>query len=189
MSAITMPDRRMNVAEFFEWAKTQPEEARFELVDGEVVAMAGDTIRHNLAKGAIYRAIENAVLAAGSPCAVFVDGLGVQVDAETLRIPDVVLQCGVQDLDPDSMILDAPMIVVEVISRSSERNDTGAKLAEYFAVPSIRHYLIADPVKRIVIHHRRDADGGIQTSIMPSGAIALDPPGISVPVSDMFGET
>ena len=60
----------------------------------------------------------------------------VVIDDDHSREPDAAVQCGVPT-DLDSMVLEAPLIVVEVTSPSSERDDTGDKLVEYFSVPSI----------------------------------------------------
>ena len=113
---------------------------------------------------------------AGLPCTVFTDGMTVVIDNDTSREPDAAVQCGVAT-DLDSMILEAPLIVVEVASPSSERDDTGDKLVEYFSVPSIRHYLIVKPVKNVVIHHARNETGDISTRIVTDGEISLDTAG------------
>ena len=57
----------------------------------------------------------------------------VVIDNDTSREPDAAVQCDVA-IDLDSMVLEAPLIVVEVVSPSSERDDTGDKLVEYFSV-------------------------------------------------------
>jgi Uma2 family endonuclease len=78
---------------------------------------------------------------------------------------------------------------VEVTSPSSERGDTDEKLVEYFAVPSIHHYLIVSPVKKVVIHHARGRDGGdLSTRIAGSGVIDLTPPGMTVSVAELLPE-
>ena len=59
---------------------------------------------------------------------------------------------------------------------------------EYFSVPSIQHYLIVNPVKKVVIHHGRGQDGDIATHIVRSGEIDLTPPGITVPVAELLPE-
>src|SRR5262245_54629268 len=111
--------RRMTVAEFLDWASAQPR-GRYELVRGEVVAMAPERQRHLLVKGAVFVALREAVNRAGLPCAVFPDGATVVIDNEHAREPDAAVQRGVAG-DLDSMILEAPLIVVEVTSPSSER--------------------------------------------------------------------
>jgi Uma2 family endonuclease len=86
------------------------------------------------------------------------------------------------------MVLDNPVVVIEVVSPSSERSDTGAKVADYFRVSSIRHYLIIDPYGRSVIRHSRPkADGLISTEVHLTGEIKLDPPGLTVAAEDLLG--
>lgn len=176
----------MTVAEFLAWATAQPR-GRHELVRGEVVAMAPERLRHNLVKGEIFLALKLAVKRAGLPCTVFTDGATVVIDNEHSREPDAAVQCGVAT-NLDSMILEAPLIVVEITSPSSERDDTGEKLVEYFTVPSIHHYLIVNPVKKVVVHHARGDSGSITTRIASSGEIDLTPPGMTVPVAELLPE-
>jgi Uma2 family endonuclease len=185
MSAPVLPKERMKVGEFLTWSARQPDD-RYELADGEIVAITRDTVRHNRTKAAAWRALEDAVRAAALPCVVLIDGVGVAVNDKTLRIPDVLVQCGTE-LDPDSMIVESPLIVVEVVSPSSERDDTDTKLVEYFSVPSIRHYLIIFSEKRVVVHHRRNDGGDIATRIAHDGDVTLDPPRIVVPVLALLG--
>ena len=79
------------------------------------------------------------------------------------------------------------MIIVEVLSPSTEHRDQGRKLADYFRLPSVAHYLIIDPDEMLVIHHQRRADDDILTRILREGTIALDPPGIEVAVAEIYG--
>lgn len=174
----------MTVQEFLAWAAAQPR-GRYELVRGEVVAMAPERARHNLVKAAVFRALSDAVARAALPCTVFTDGMTVVIDNEHSREPDAAVQCNVAT-DLDSTILEAPLIVVEVASPSSERDDTGDKLVEYFTVPSIRHYLIVNPEKSVVIHHGRNDTGDISTRIVSDGEISLHPPGMAVSAKDFL---
>lgn len=176
--------KKMTAPEFILWSMAQPR-GRYELVDGEIVAMAPERTRHNLAKLAVARAFQDAVKKAGLPCTVFTDGMTVVIDEHHAREPDAAVQCGVA-LDLDATVLEAPLIVVEVTSPSSARDDTDAKLVEYFSVPSIRHYLIVAPAKKAAIHHARDEHGVIGTNIARDGEIAFDPPGFRIAVRDLF---
>jgi Uma2 family endonuclease len=184
MNAPALPKKRMNVDEFLAWSERQPDD-RYELVDGEVVAMTRDTVRHNLTKAAALRALEDAVRSAGLPCVVLIDGVGVAINDKTLRIPDVLVQCGAEP-DPDALLV-SPLIVVEVVSPSSERDNVETKLVDYFSVASIRHYLIVFSERRVVVHHRRNDGGDIATRIAHEGDVTLDPPGIAVPVLALLG--
>jgi Uma2 family endonuclease len=122
----------------------------------------------------------------GLPCLVLIDGVGVAINDKTLRIPDVLVQCEAEP-DPDALIVESPVIVVEVVSPSSERDDTEAKLVDYFEVASIRHYLIVFSEKRVVVHHHRRNEGEIATRIAHDGDIVLNPPGLVVAVAALLG--
>jgi Uma2 family endonuclease len=185
MNMTVRPNAKMTVSEFLSWAASQ-QRGRYELVDGEIVAMAPERARHNLTKLAVARALGDAVAAAGLPCTVFTDGVAVAINDDTAREPDASVQCDAA-VDLDSMVIRAPLIVVEVVSPSSERDDADVKLVEYFSVPSIRHYLIVYSEKRVVVHHRRDTGGDIATRILHDGLVTLDPPGVMVGVAALLG--
>jgi Uma2 family endonuclease len=174
--------RRMTVHEFLTWASAQPR-GRYELVRGELVQMAPERALHNVIKGEVYAALRDAIKRARLPCKAYSDGMTVVIDNEHAREPDAAVQCGI-GFKPGNMILEDPLIVVEVISPSSERVDTGDKVREYFSVPSLQHYLIVDPIEKFVIHHTRGRD----RQVLSSGVIDLTPPGMTVPVAELLPE-
>lgn len=85
------------------------------------------------------------------------------------------------------MIVPAPVIVVEVLSPRTSSRDVGAKLPDYFRVPGIRHYLIARTDGPTIIHHRKGEGEEIVTRIVTSGAIALDPPRLTLDLARIYG--
>jgi Uma2 family endonuclease len=180
------PKIRMSAKEFLTWGETQSE-GRFELVEGEVVVMSPERARHNLVKGAVYIALVEAVNRIATPCTVFTDGIGIQTGPDTIREPDASVQLG-RFADLDKMVLDAPIILVEVLSPSSERSDAGEKLAEYFSIPSVMHYLIVCPKQKYCYHHKRIGQDKVLTTIVRDGSIEFNPPGLSVALKDIFGE-
>ncbi|HEY8067206.1 MAG TPA: Uma2 family endonuclease [Methylosinus sp.] len=183
MSAL--PKTRMTAEEFVAWAEAQP--GRYELVDGEVFAQASERVAHAKAKLAVALALQDAVRRAGAPCHVLPDGVAVRVDASTVFEPDAQLYCG-PELPPDTLLVESPLIVVEVLSPSTGRNDVLGKLEGYFRIASVAHYLIFDPDSPLVIHHRRGQGGDILTRAIREGDITLDPPGLSFPLSAIYGE-
>jgi Uma2 family endonuclease len=76
------PAKPLHVKEFLEWAGKQSE-GRFELVRGEVVAMAPERARHSLTRHEVAQSLKEAVRKAGLPCTVFPDGMTIVVDDET----------------------------------------------------------------------------------------------------------
>ncbi|MBA3448317.1 MAG: Uma2 family endonuclease [Pseudaminobacter sp.] len=178
----------MTADEYLHWSQEQPD-GRYELVSGEVVMMSPETVRHVAVKNQAWLTFRNAIEKARLSYRAYGDGVGVRVDQFTVREPDMSIQC--KPVSPDSLLLDEPVVVVEVILPTSVRSDTGAKVAEYFKVPSVRHYLIIDPFNSAVIRHSRPDEGAVMmTEIHRSGLIVLDPPGLTVRTEDLlFNDT
>lgn len=169
--------------EFRNWAARQPR-GRYERLDGRVVAMSPERIGHALVKGRVWRALDRALLDAGAACVAIPDGATVEIDDGTEYEPDVVVTCG-ETLDLEAVAAPRPVIVVEVTSPSTRAVDAGSKLADYFRLPSVQHYLIVSARRREAIHHARKGDA-IETRIVTAGTIALDPPGVSVALDDFY---
>jgi Uma2 family endonuclease len=179
----TLPKHKMTVDEYLAWAEARP--GRFELYAGDVYAMAPERAGHAVVKFAVQTALLTAIRRAGLPCHMLPDGMTVRVDDDTAHEPDALVYCG-EKLPSSAIEAPNPVIVVEVLSPSTRHIDASAKLAGYFRVASLRHYLIVDPEKRLVIHHARGAEDLIGTRILSSGAVRLDPPGIDVAIAEMF---
>jgi Uma2 family endonuclease len=176
---------RMSADDFLAWAIEQPRRPRYELVAGELVMMAPERAAHARVKAAVWRALDNALRAVGLPCEAFPDGMAVRIDDDTVYEPDALVRCG-EPLADDEIKVTDPVVVVEVLSPSSRGRDTGAKLEDYFRLPSVRHYLIVKTENRTIVHHHRLVDGTIQTKIARSADLILDPPGVSINVEALF---
>jgi Uma2 family endonuclease len=174
-------DRCYSREEFRLWYEDQP--GRYERIDGRIVAMAPERGAHLMVKGAVYTALKRALAAAGLRCQALPDGATVETGDSDYE-PDATVNCG-EPMGLDAIVVPNPVIVVEVLSPTTRSADTGAKLEGYFNVPSIAHYLIVHPTKRTVIHHRRNGDG-IDTRILASGPIVMDPPGITITVEEFY---
>jgi Uma2 family endonuclease len=174
---------KMTREEFRRWAEAQPR-GRYERVNGVPVAMAPERIAHLRAKAAIWLALRQAIAATSLPCEALPDGATVEIDDETDYEPDATVTCGPRINDGD-IAAPNPVIVVEVMSPSTRPIDAGGKLLDYFRVPSIQHYLLVRTDRAVVIHHRRTG-AGIETRLIGSGSIELDPPGISIALADVF---
>ena len=174
--------QRLTREEFHRWAEGQT--GRYERVAGELVAMAPERIAHVRLKSRIWAALDRAIGAGGLECEALGDGVTVEVDDDTDYEPDAVVNCGPR-AHPDLTVAAYPVIVVEVLSPSTQTIDSSDKLADYFRVPSIQHYLIVRARRQEIIHHfRRGAE--IVSRAINIGAIVLDPPGISFDIDDVY---
>src|SRR6266545_1612020 len=153
----------MTVDDFLAWAEDHP--GRYELFRGEVYAMSPETVGHTEIKGAVYAALVAGIRQRRVPCHVLTDGPTVRIDATTAYEPDALVYCG-ERLAPTALEVPNPVILVEVLSPSTRRVDGSLKLAGYFRLPSVAHYLIVDPTQPVIIHHSRGAGETILTRIV-----------------------
>ncbi len=174
--------QRLSRKEFHQWAEGQT--ARYERVAGEPVAMSPERTEHIRLKYRIFNVLDRAIQAAGLNCEVIGDGITVEVDDDTDYEPDAVVNCGPPN-PPEATVASNPVVVVEVLSPSTQSIDTTDKLADYFRVPSIQHYLIVRARRREIVHHFRRGDE-IGSRIVNIGTIQLDPPGIALPIDDVY---
>lgn len=179
------PKAKMTVDEFLAWAEDRP--GRYELEDGEVIAMAPQRVQHAAVKFAVQAALGGAIRAAGAGCHMLPDGMTVRIDDATAYEPDALVYCG-KRIAGDAIEVPNPVIVVEVLSPSTHYRDFGVKLAGYFQVASVQHYLILDPERRRLIHHRR-GEGLIETRVLGEGTLLLAPPGIEISIAELFAES
>jgi len=175
--------KQMTVEEFLLWAEGK--EGRWELIDGAASMMSPERSLHAETKAEAYVALREAIRLKELPCRVYPDGMAVRIDARTTYEPDASVTCGPR-APADAVEITDPVIVVEVLSPSTAAIDHGRKLSDYFSLPSVQHYLILDPDRRVVIHHKRGAGDAIETRVLTGGVARLDPPGFEVAVEALF---
>ncbi|HEY3623261.1 MAG TPA: Uma2 family endonuclease [Roseiarcus sp.] len=175
--------KQMTVDEFLLWAEGKEE--RWELHDGVPVMMSPERSLHAETKAEAYVALREAIRLKGLSCRVYPDGMAVRVDARTTYEPDASVTCGPR-APADAIEIDNPVIVVEVLSPTTAAVDHGRKLSGYFSIPSVEHYLILDPDRRVAIHHKRGASDAMETRVLTGGVARLDPPGFEVAVEALF---
>lgn len=179
-----LPQARMNVDEYLAWAEGNP--GRYELYDGVVYAMSPEGAGHVDVKFAVQTALAAGIRARGLPCHMLPDGMTVRVESRTAFEPDALVYGG-EEVAPSAQEIPAPVIVVEVLPPSTRHIDASRKLAGYFRLPSVVHYLIVDPTEPLILHHTRGANDTILTHIVRDGVIALEPPGLELKVADVYG--
>jgi Uma2 family endonuclease len=175
---------RLTREAFHRWAEGQTQ--RYERIGGEPVAMSPECVQHVRIKSRVWAALDRAVRESGFDCEALGDGVTIEVDEDTDYEPDAVVNCGPR-LPPDATAASNPVIVVEVLSPSTQSVDSGEKLADYFRVASIQHYLVVRSRRQEIIHHRRTGDEIVSMAVNV-GAIRLDPPGIVLDVAAVYGE-
>jgi Uma2 family endonuclease len=175
--------KSMTAEEFAVWAEARPEK-HWELFEGVPALQQSQNWGRARHIRLIERLIEDAITARGLGLLVGGQGLFVKAGPKTAFEPDVIIFEGpMADRD---IIVPIPLIVFEALSPSTARKDLTVKLAGYFNVPSIEHYIIVDWEEREIIHHKREGAGLARPVILNGGILVLDPPGIPLPLADIF---
>lgn len=183
---VALPKPITTADEFLAWDARQPKEAgRFELIDGIVVMQQSERSAHIEAKAAVWSAFRDAIRRAGLPCRAVADGATVRVSRTRVFKPDALVYFGPR-VPPETVVFPEPVIVVEVLSPDSAERDHRTKLEGYFSLAGLQHYLIVDPEARSVVHHRRGPGDDLLTRVRRSGDLKLDPPGLDVPLAELF---
>ncbi len=169
----------MSVEDYLEMEKTAT--VRHEYVAGEVYAMTGASRRHNRIAGNVYRRLADA--AAGGPCRVYMETVKLRKDI--FYYPEVMVACGSEPENP--YYEDAPCLVVEVVSPSTESTDRREKLAAYKRVPGLKAYLILDQERMRVERHFRDEEGAwLRADLVEEGRFSVPCPEMSLALAEIY---
>jgi Uma2 family endonuclease len=150
--------QRYTLEEYIEFDKQA--EGRFEYFDGEVFDMAGGSPSHTRISVDTYYALQRKL--EGSQCEVFNAEMRVFVPkALPYRYPDVSVCCGEAHFDEvqGQERLTNPLLIVEVLSPSTEAYDLGRKFTAYQSIPSLREYILIAQAQPLVIQHVRQTAG------------------------------
>lgn len=139
MSALPQ-STRMTEAEYLAYERDS--EAKHELIDGEIFAMTGASREHNLISGAAYAGLFTQLK--GKGCELYPSDMRVKiVPWRMYTYPDLSLVCGepkFADHEFDTLL--NPVLLIEVLSPSTERYDRGRKFQAYRSIPSLKEYLL-----------------------------------------------
>ena len=148
----------MTYAEYLAFEQSSAE--RHEWYDGEIFAMAGGTPEHAYLMAAITGELRN--LLRGRPCKPFSSDLRLRSMATGLSTySDAAVVCGAVVPHPeDADACTNPVVIVEVLSPSTEAYDRGKKFDHYQTFPTLRDYVLVATGRDHVDHYTLAPDGG-----------------------------
>jgi Uma2 family endonuclease len=137
-------EKYYTVAEYLELQETSEEKLEFR--NGEIVAMAGGTSNHSLISTSITTALDNAIDKNKKDCLVFNSDIKIKIDKHNCFVfSDSAVVCGDVEYDNENKnetILTNPIILIEVLSKSSKNYDKVDKFEYYRSLPSFKEYMI-----------------------------------------------
>ena len=126
-----------------------------EYLSGEIVAMSGASLSHNLITMNTANQLYNQLVEGG--CRVFTNDMRVGIGAGTSYFyPDVAVVCDELRFEDNALdTLINPIVVIEVLSPSTEAYDRGEKSARYRQLESLQEYVLISQDKVQVEHYLR----------------------------------
>ncbi|MCL2153415.1 MAG: Uma2 family endonuclease [Oscillospiraceae bacterium] len=174
-------EKRYTYAQYRNW----PDDERWELIDGFAYSLAAPSLAHQRVCGEIFRQIGNFLR--DKPCQVFNAPCDVRLSAEgnddDVVQPDILVVCDEKKLEDGKSVVDAPALVVEVLSPATTNYDRIKKYRLYQRA-GIKEYWIVDPDEKVltvnILRGERYAgflyfedDGNIPVEVLPGCAINL----------------
>jgi len=115
----------------------QYSDIRHEYEHGEVVAMVGASRKHKRLAGNVFALLHRHL--GSTRCEAFISDMKVHV-GDCFYYPDVVVGC--EPGDNHDFYLEHPVLIVEVLSESTEQRDRTVKRLAYQSIPSLSEYLL-----------------------------------------------
>lgn len=188
MSSVLKPPTEMTVAEFLCWEAPGP--GRWQLVDGEPVAMAPTSRTHGALQGELGRLIGNHLAASGGSCTLIAaPGIVPQVRAQdNFRIPDLAVTCAQYEVEEYDVA--DPVLIVEILSPSN-RAETWQNVWSYTTIPALQEILILSSTAIRASLLRRGSDGNwpAAADVVTDGDLTLESIGLTVPLAAIYRTT
>jgi len=183
----TAPDhRRISVEEYL--ALENPSETKHEYYRGEIFATAGATFTHNRIFSNLFPRLAD--LLEGKPCEVFGSDLRIRIDAADLTTyPDILVVCGGPQVHPiDDRAVTNPRLIIEILSKSTENYDRGAKFELYQSLESFSEYVLIYQNQAKAIHYVRQNDGrwAYQLVVGTESQLDLESIGVAIPLAVIY---
>jgi Uma2 family endonuclease len=171
---------RMTLAEFLRW--NDGTDARYELVDGRVVSMAPPNDAHGTITVNLAVALANALQ---PPCRVAAEaGILRPNRDDSYYVADLGVTCG-QAADTRQH-LPEPILIVEVLSPTTEDHDRGRKIPDYRGIPSLQEILVVASQERRVELWRREGDHWRVEDLIGEASVRLESCTASIPLAAIY---
>jgi Uma2 family endonuclease len=172
------PQHRYSLAEYLKREETAYYKSQF--YHGEIFAMTGGTPNHNTAAGNTFASLHEQLR--GSGCRPFNSDQRIRIPANgLLTYPDISVVCGDLELDDqDPNAINNPLVIVEVLSKSTESYDRGKKFDLYRELPSLREYLLISQETPHIERFVRQDDGTWNLAVFKGLDAELDLQSVNV---------
>jgi len=170
-------------------AREETAEERHEYIDGEIVLMTGGTPKHNKVSGNLYILLGLALRQ--KPYEIFFSDQRLWIpNRKIYTYPDLFVirePMQLQEGRKDTVI--NPILVVEVLSKSTRSYDKDEKFAAYRTIPSFVEYILVEQDKPHVEQHTKVAEGWLMREYSGLEAtVSLDAIAFEFSLADLYNK-
>jgi Uma2 family endonuclease len=177
----------MSVDEWRQLEQANPD-VKYEYIDGQVYLMLGGSLAHSRISSNTVRALEDTLGSAS--CYVYNSDASVRLSETRYTYPDASVSCDPGDQPTTEQLqVQAPRVVVEVLSDSTEGKDRIRKANLYHACPSIQEYVLIATKYQAVEVQRRAGDAWTLHLFGPGDEIELASIGVRFPLAVLYRGT
>jgi Uma2 family endonuclease len=155
-------------------------DVKHEYIDGCVYAMAGASKNHERLSGNMYRKLGNHL--EGNPCEPFSSDIKVKA-GQAFFYPDVTVVC--EDNSDNEYYTETPVIIVEVLSKSTRRMDETTKKTAYQTIPTLKEYVLIEQ-DIVDVEVCRRSEGWVSKHYFLGDEVTFESVGLTLPVEDIY---
>ena len=189
-----MAEKKLDVFTIEEYVIFEDQsDVKNEYEHGKVTAMSGGTLNHGIISNNTNTELSNLVREKKSNCVPINGDVRIFIEkAESFVYPDGMVICGeIETSQRDKNAVINPMLIVEVLSKSTESYDRGDKFHKYCSLPSFREYALIDQSKPVIdILYKEDSSyWKMTTTIGIEKSIYLNTLDCHIKMSDIYRNT
>ena len=130
---------------------------------GQIVAMSGASREHNLITGNVFSGLYNQLI--DGACETYASEMRVKTpEIDSYTYPDIVVVCDEPRFEDDVFdTLLNPLVLIEVLSPSTEAYDRGEKFSYYRQIASLKEYVLVSQDKMSIEHYLRQGEQWLLT--------------------------
>jgi len=160
---------------------------KHEYIDGQVYAMSGGSLAHGSIGSNTVRTLQDALRAEGKTCYTYNSDVAVRLSFRRYTYPDATVTCDERDRPtPDKAEVQAPRVIVEVLSDTTEAYDRGRKFSYYRNCPTVEEYVLVASKYQSVEVYRRTSQSWAYDAYGPNDEIVLGSLAITVSVAALY---
>jgi len=166
---------------------------KYEYHDGEIYALAGGTLNHGMLCGNIFGELRSKLKEKQSNCKPYTSEIKVFIEkTNSFVYPDSMVICGdIEKSELEKNSVTNPILIVEVLSKSTSDYDRGDKFYLYRQLSSLKEYVLIEQDRYVVDVHYKSENSDLWRITRYEGkdqTLQLQSIGIEISMKDLYDD-